>query len=285
MATYQSVQSATVDNSGTLVITKPASLAVGDLMLAGVWADRDGGSSASITTPSGWTVQESVNPGGTGNALLGVYTKIADSGDVAASNFTFEGTGSTGQMHLIGHILRFTDFGGIAGEASGSTGSTITSYSFSGFTPNPERTNTTYVIFSAQSDAGSPATTTTYAIATSNPTWTERAEGTVNGSTRGSSLGVATATRDEVTATGNVTLTFSRELASPRTAGVILALVPIVNGSTTVVTGETFIVNHPFLRNGVTEINGEDPDVNSMSSPQWSNPAKPTSTWDNTPKL
>ena len=281
MSTYQSVQS----NTGftTVVITKPTSLAVGDLMLAGIWGSNDGSNNIVLDTPSGWTLEESVNIS-SNVSMLEVYSKIADSADVSASDFTFTSSTSTSaSRHMIGHILRFTNYGLKAGEASGqTTGSGIASLSFAGFTPSYP--DTTLVFFSGIDSSTSQYTTSTYAIATSNPTWTERAESSVNDATRDSALGVATAVRPEATATGNATASYSASADGMRGAGVIIALAPRVDGSTTVVTGNTYVVNHPFLRNGVTQIDGVDPDVMSRNTTQWTNTPKPTTVWTNTPK-
>lgn len=84
-------------STGQSPITKPSGLAVGDLMVA-LLADSDANSG---TVPSGWTAH--VN-----ESFLwtqAVYTKIADSSDVAASTFTFQDTGG---VHLTGVLYRIT---------------------------------------------------------------------------------------------------------------------------------------------------------------------------------
>ena len=85
---FQTVeQTSTNTNSANIVITKPTGLAVGDLMVAFVGFLHIGSSGQSInSTPSGWSGLQSSN---TSRLVFGAYYKIADSGDVAASNFTF----------------------------------------------------------------------------------------------------------------------------------------------------------------------------------------------------
>lgn len=205
MATYQSVQSNTSDNSSSLVITKPTSLAVGDKMLAGIWTDRANGSSASLSTPSGWTQEIFVNTG-IGNGALAVYSKVADSTDVAASNFTFNSTGSTGQLHMCGFLLRITSYGGNAGTASNNDTSTSTTITATGFTPSITVPGTLYVAFAGRSSPLAVSQINSMAMATSNPTWTEQAELSVNDTTAGSRFALYTANRTEVTATGTFTV-------------------------------------------------------------------------------
>jgi hypothetical protein len=282
MSTYQSVQSATVDNDNTLVITKPTSLAVGDLMVAGIWADRDAGSSASISTPSGWTLEELLDTG-IGNGALAVFSKVADSADVAASNFTFTGTGSTTQMHMIGHLLRITNFGQKAGEASAASGATSTTLTITGFTPSPAITEALYIAFAGRSDVGTPGQVTSIAMATSNPTWTERAESTVNGSTTDSTFAVYTANRTATTATGDFTVTFAT-VDNTRTGGIVIALNPRVDGSFSAPDTKVNAYALTPIQSVVIDAVVDAPTITSMNMPAWSNPTKPSTTWINTDK-
>lgn len=68
------------------VLTKPTGLAVGDFMVAIVVAETI----ANLASPGGWTNQGSRDTATYAKTTL--FTKVADSGDVAASNFTFTGT-------------------------------------------------------------------------------------------------------------------------------------------------------------------------------------------------
>jgi hypothetical protein len=100
---HEGQQTSSGTASTSLVLTKPASLAVGELMLA---VATQGVSSAgdAVTTPaSGWTtsaVQKNVEAESTFWAW-----KIADSGDVAASNFTW--TMNNARVYH-GHIARLS---------------------------------------------------------------------------------------------------------------------------------------------------------------------------------
>jgi hypothetical protein len=74
-------------DAASIVVTKPAGLAEGDLMIAFVGLWNPGGNRYHIT-PSGWTaVQVAVID--SYNRSLACYKKVASAGDAAASNFTF----------------------------------------------------------------------------------------------------------------------------------------------------------------------------------------------------
>jgi len=200
---YQSVQSSSSEDT-SLVITKPVSLAVGDTMLAGIFLSDNNSGSGGINTPSGWTLLSTTNTGTPTHEVLAVFIKEANSADVAASNFTFTTTAAV-DYHLIGHILRITDFGISAGTSS-NTGNAVSTVILTGFTPS--RADTLFVGFLGNSD-GTTVLNTSIALTTNNPTWTERAETSVNDSSRDSTLSVYTATRTAVTATGNITATYA----------------------------------------------------------------------------
>ena len=73
---------------GTVAVSKPSGLAVGDLLIAWHICDNDGALS-SMGAPSGWSLLGS-NAGTTGgHPYEKVWTKVATSGDVAASTFSF----------------------------------------------------------------------------------------------------------------------------------------------------------------------------------------------------
>ncbi len=228
MATYQSIQSNTSDNTGSVTITKPTSLAVGDFMIAGIMVEKDAGTSASISTPSGWSQVELLDIN-SGNGAIGVYTKSADSSDVAASNFTFNGSGSTSSMSMLGAIIRATDWGGVAGTTSGTSFAASNTLTLTGITPAPAQASSLYLVFAGRV-FGTPVTVSSVSIATSNPTWTERVELTVNGSSVDTQFAVYTANRTETTATGDYTITYA-DTNNNRSAAVALIIHNPVGGS------------------------------------------------------
>lgn len=87
----------------TCAVPKPSSLAVGEWMVAIVCANG-GTSSNTISTLSGWT--SGVHQQGD-NATLSIQYKQADSGDTAASTFTFSTNEGTNPV-MAGCILRLS---------------------------------------------------------------------------------------------------------------------------------------------------------------------------------
>jgi hypothetical protein len=279
MATYQSVQSGS-GNNGSVTITKPTSLAVGDLMLAGILCESGGANTLSPTTPADWTAIGSVNS--LDDCTLTVYYKVATAGDVAASDFTFTTGGGFNNGQSIGHILRFTSPGLVAGSAGSGTSISNTTLTFTGFTPT--RASCTYIMFAAKSSTIQQGTFGTYAIATSNPTWTERAETTYGNGTGSydSVLAVATASRPEATATGDVTITNSAaDLALY--LGYVVAISPQVNGS---VTPTTKIAAYAFthVQSVSLEAVAEDPATDIKNPTVWTTQTKSSTTWTNETK-
>ena len=278
MATYQSVQSAAA-NGDSLVITKPTSLAVGDMMIAGIYSSNGtSANSVSINTPAGWT-QQALDGLSSSNDMIACFTKVADSSDVAASNFTFTDTNGAADSYMMGHILRLTN-SAIADVVNTNESAAATTVVVSTITPNFP--SCLFVIFAGASDPSVSPTVSTYAMATDNPTWTERAEQahTSAGGHRGV-LAVATATRAATTATGNTTVTFG---TTPQIGGaVVIAMPPQNSGS---ISQATTINAYAFSPIPKTEIEAvaENPTTDSQTTPAWTNPNKPSATWINTDK-
>lgn len=196
---FASVQS-TGATGTNVTITKPTSLAVGDLMVAHLY--KQASSSPTIDTLSGWT---SLLNTANGNSRTSVQYKIADSGDVAASNFTFTGGGTDAFMS--GAIWRIT------GTASTPIDTNSTLNTWSGTSADiamgitPARASNLLLILVGGSGIGSDSDFSGYAIATSNPSWTEAYD--VNGTSNLSQIAGAYAIRPEITATGNVSFSSS----------------------------------------------------------------------------
>jgi len=98
--TYQSIQSNNASSGTTVIVTKPVSLAVGDVMIA----SANSSNNAGISLPSGFTVVRS----GTIDGVRSFTTayKVATAGDVAAADFTFTANSSLGDMSA--SLLRFS---------------------------------------------------------------------------------------------------------------------------------------------------------------------------------
>lgn len=229
--TYESISSGSIQDAA-LVLTKPTGLAVGDLMVAGIYFSDNNGSTgdSGINTPAGWTLQEATTTTQPPEyERLSVFLKIADSADVAASNFTFTRAGTDTSYHLMGHLLRISDYGIVAGETSNSDPNvTTTTITATGFTPT--RADTLFIAFLGNSCRAGDITNTSVALATDNPTWTERNEQNVNDTGTDSNFAVYTASRSQTTSTGTITGTMASTTAKSVNF-IILALSESISGS------------------------------------------------------
>lgn len=278
---YQSLQSNS-STDGDLVITKPVSLAVGDTLLAGILFNDDnsaGTGTAGTTTPSGWTRISRTSTGSPTHVVLDVFIKEADSADVAASDFTFVRATDDAVYHMIGHLLRITDFGIDAGNSANTSVAGVSSITLTGFTPL--RANTLMVAFLANSSA-STVLNTSIALTTNNPSWTERAETSVNDASRDSTLSVYTATRAETTATGDITATYASSVSDAH--AYIIAMSSQVDGSINPTTYVNAYAFNPYNPTSEVDAIVTDPTteiVNNNAPTQWTNESKPTTTWVN----
>lgn len=280
MATYQSI-STNVDNNpsspGTFTITKPTGLAVGDRMYAAIFAESGSGGSgsASVTTPSGWTLEAQEER--TSNlANLYVFSRTADSADVAASNFGFaynlSATGSIG-----GHLLRVSDWGVEAGQVDESEGSITTTDTVTGFTPS--RANCLFMAFVAQDNNTAHNSISSVALATDNPTWTSRASTQIRDTGGGfyADLATFTATRTQDTATGTITVTYGSS-DSKRSYVIIIALSPQLNGSVTPTTKINAYALTP-IQSIEAEALADLPTTTGRNVTSWTDASKGSTTW------
>lgn len=191
---YQSSQTTTNSSSSSIVVTKPASLAVGDFLVAVV--ANVAGSVQTINTPSGWTSRGKTD--GSFTSFV-VFTKIADASDVAASDFTFTFAGST--TAAAAGVARFSA-NNVTSEIDQV--STADTSSTSGITPI--QTMSTHIICAAGWNSGAnTGSFASYAIATENPTWTEAFDAGTG--TQKIGVAMAYASRPSLTATGTAQYT------------------------------------------------------------------------------
>lgn len=229
---YASHQYAEGSAGTTLTITKPTSLAVGDLMLAVLSV----GNTTAWTTLSGWTAVGSTVISSNFPTRMNLMAKIADSGDTAASNFTFTG-GASGEPKM-GVIYRIT--GNFAGSSTPTdfmvvdtdnsvtpSGGTVTFPG--GVTPLAASALLVFAITCGESPGADAPQFSSHAVANSNPTWTEDVdEGLQVGAFM--NMGTAHATFSVATTTG------AYSVASGRTSvhgGALVAINETTNGSVT----------------------------------------------------
>lgn len=186
---FASSQVTTWATDTSRVVTKPVSLAVGDLLVAQYILDG-----TVSTVPSGFTLKDSQL-----NVFTSaIYYKIADSGDVAATNFTFTSTGSVFQFCSMTRITGASSTGASYVYGEGTTNDTATPSVTAGVTPKDY--GDSVLLLQYWFGSTSVASIATYAIATSNPSWTEAYD--VNSGNYDAAM--AYGTRPQVTATGNI---------------------------------------------------------------------------------
>lgn len=210
----------------TVTITKPTGLTAGDYMVAVVFAVDQTGTVQSV---SGWTLLGSVQA--QSNKTIAVYGKVADSADASATNFSFTVFTGTGvaNSYIAGTLIACSGTQPISEAAFFDAGtdtdnSSATQVYTGGITP-PVADN---VLVMATLASGVVTTVSGYAITTNDPTWTERHDTNVN-DTNDYTLGVATAPRSQITATGDFQVTYGT--GTPPSIGVLVAVIEQQNAS------------------------------------------------------
>lgn len=232
-AVFEGVQSAS--GIGTLTITKPTGLAVGDILVASVF----GGGGGDVSTPSGWTSLITVDTD------YDVYrarcfTKTADASDVAAANFAF--SNSYGGF-CYGFLSRLSGAAYDKITTYNRSNSATSSVSYTGVTP--AYADSLFIIVSAFGNGGgSSPYFSSYAMATSNPTWTEQVEYDNGG---GFASSIASSTRSASTATGNISLSISGLGANSDVYSYLLVFLPTANVATTPTTVDLVSTIPPTL--------------------------------------
>lgn len=290
----QSSNTATGTAVSSLTITKPSGLAVGDLLVA-IIATSASGTVRTHTTPAGWTV---IQKDGTSAAFRPVaYYKVADSSDVAASNFTFSLSGST--TAISGVLARVTDFvssNPVTQSELDNTPSptgTVRTYT-TALTPD---SNNSLVVFGVgnytSSMVGTPATVSTYTISPS-VTLTELADiGVVDGAQDGHAWGIA---YGSYTGTSQITsrgATLSESMTQD--SGSVIFLINgsyDASGSSALLSVSPTIFANAGARadtNGSSALLAVSPTINTQSGKgtaptTWTNPDKTSTTWTNPEK-
>lgn len=260
-------------------ITKPTGLAVGDTMIA-VVSGHDTGA-FTFTTPSYWTLVQSIQTAGT--ALnTNIFLKVADSSDVAASQFNFAASANLTQFG--GTLMRIS--GAIASpldtsekDELGAASATIT-FTGSSVAANQDEL-ILMVMVGMQTDSG--VVTLSGYNSTPSLTWTEVTEDSVNSGTTDPVYGIAYAN-----VTSGITFTqYGATLSSSKQehGGALILIKSVVNATGT----NTLLEVSPLLstQNGVGGTTGTnallvvEPQIFTQNgkvtnSTQWTNLDKPT---------
>lgn len=279
------------DVSSPLVITKPAGLAEGDLLIfAGTTLQTSAFVSIGFSLPAGWT-SAAVHTSAAGVATA-IYYKVADASDVSASNFSFTYNGSANRSS--GTLIRCSNFfttSIVEGSfTDGGTSESTTSVSVTG-TANITVPNCLVVVAIALADGtnGNPVSLGTYA-STPSITFTELFDDNSTSGVGSSVVYGESVTDTDITAFsaaisgGNpdrhsVTLVAFRPFFPTSGTTALLQVDPITlnqNGvAGTLGTSDLLQVNHTiFTQSG-----------KANTPQQWTNETKPTSTWTNEQKI
>lgn len=170
----ESTSTVSGSDSDTLTITKPTGVVAGDLLIA------TGVAYEAFITISGFTTAVSKlqdNSGSVQDAYVTILYRIADSSDVAASNYTVDASGTTS----LGGASMYRISGWTSGNPviySSTTGSyaDAASYAVGASSLSLTRPNNSLMIISVvQQSEENGATYAGYSVTSgeSNPTWTE----------------------------------------------------------------------------------------------------------------
>lgn len=274
----QSTQVSTLANvahGASVSVTKPTSLAVGDLMIACAVSNL-----GVLTLPSGFVSLGTQGDGvvDSGQMVSELAWKIADSSDVAASTFAFSNNSGVSRLSFAA-ISRIT--GASAASVSymygeGSATNTSTPSIAAGVTPKDYGDSVLLIMYWVARTASTA--TASYAIGTSNPSWSEGYD-VASGS--GENVSMAYATRPELTATGNVSCAGG---GGTTDWGVQLLAIPAPLRATvteTVTLTESKILSMSQL---VSETATLTESVDADTQRQWTNTSKNNASWVNTDK-
>lgn len=277
--TYQSIttQSSTAT---TCVVTKPGSLAVGDLMVA-VSATYRGAGGRNITLPTGFTSTHSQT---SEFVRYNVGYKIAESADVSASNFTFTADGSLDLF--VSHLIRLTTTTSfptnpVIFNQKADDASTTANPTFSLSIPSVLSGAFLVASFFRQSATD---LCSGYTSAPTNQTWTER----YDSSTGDVSTAIATATNASLTTF--ISYELNTTTADDRNYLSFLVISDVVNATASnaffqndseffsTLTGSTQEPNNDFQEYEPVFFPAT---VRTTNPTQWVNEAKPSTSWTN----
>lgn len=171
------LQSASANGAASVTVTKPTGLSVGNGLVAVLYTYNTTGGVTEISTPSGWDKREEVgDSAGADSHRITVFTKIADSSDVSASDFTFNAASSTFNWRAT--VFSTT---GSRTDVLYSAGGTDSEQNTNNPSLNPSVTPSQNTVLYVAAVAGAVnetfSDTNTPVINGTNPTWTKQYDG------------------------------------------------------------------------------------------------------------
>ena len=172
----ESTSNGSTTSSTTLTITKPSGVQVGDFLVAmlGVYA-----SSPTISTASGWTLLTTQT---CTNGLTSLQYKVADSGDVSASNYSWT---CASDILNSGSILRISGVSGVSplSQFDSDVNNTAAGADFNfttSITPNNNGSLLLISLHGNDNNSDAAHTMSGYFVTGSSPTWVETHDFGVN---------------------------------------------------------------------------------------------------------
>ena len=275
--TVESTATATVTSGTSIVVDKPTGLVENEALVAVVIAS--GASVPGINTPAGWEKMQDQPYSDTQDLRIATFNKLATSGDVAASNFTFTTTVS-GRIEIV--LLRVssvlvTDLYDAGGSDTGD--GTDPTFNIS---VTASQNKCLYVMGVFGQISTNFADSTVPVINGTNPSWTKY---------QATHLDVYAASVDTTAAITTADFTFTNSFA---TTDWVFAL-SVINGreDTNAVVGFATVGNTGFapgLRADTNLTIGDFPEFDNSafnatatgtSPAQWSEPTRTDTTWTN----
>lgn len=183
-----------------LVCNKPTGTLEGDLMFAFI---QDNNASTSPTAPSGWTTLHSDTSG----RRAYIYYKIAGASEASTYDFG-DAEGGAGPK-LIGIVSVYNAHATVPIDASNLTQDSSSNTTATGTALTPTTSPGGMLLFFIGSGASGQAASA-YAVATTNPSWTEAYDTITNIGGSYAQISMAYGSRDAVTSTGSPTATLAQ---------------------------------------------------------------------------
>lgn len=286
------VESTTTANTSgiSITITKPTGLQVDELLVC-VASSSLLGTPETIDVASGWsnaTIATADNTTDTATSVRVQY-KIADSADVAASNFTFSSTYTSlkaGVLLRVSGIRTTGTLGVVDADVYNSTATTAISFTS---TITPAQNGSLIIMgFSAARVGAAGAGSIGSYTSTPTNTWTEILDYGVDSSSTDPITGVAYTIQSTAAQLTNYSATLS--LSRTLHAGVLATFYPVVDATGTNVLHS--VSPSFFSQAGRGDTNGTnallevapthfDQAGRATTPIQWSNEAKPSTSWTN----
>jgi hypothetical protein len=207
-----SIGTVTTTDTGTdVALAAPSGVQIGDLLIAHLQTEN------TITSvPSGFNTGPATSIAG--NLFGALWYKIADSGDAAASTFTFTSVGSGAKGGSMWRITGFNSSSPInTSDTSNDTSATITCGSVT-----PSVADCLFILFVGMRSDGAARTVSGYNMAIDNPAmWSEGYDAQWNSNAR--QISAAYALRPQTSNTGACTATGT---GSDPNTGIVIAIAP-----------------------------------------------------------